>query len=828
MCNEKCTVSFSNPSKVDDIVKVCRKEKLSKKEDYVIAKYDVDKYHLKDKADSERVYKSAKGENISRTLNTNRFNLYKWGTFRHGLLQCGLCAKAKELGCQLWLSGNKTNQDLWIDGTQDWKNYSGPKKWEQHDKSDTHRIVVEFLYDRNHHNVVTEIDQHRKGNLKQCQERNRIFLGKGVITCVKFLARRGLPLFGNSYGDGMLPDLLHFIGKEYEPMIQKHLLSTKKDRNLVRAMHSTDINFVLNRFITQILEVQFEKLNRCNYICIIADEWSNKVPQEYCSVSARFVMDDLEVGISFLGYIRIENTSAAVVTNAIIKAFEAGHIQLNLKKKVIAQTYDGASNMQGHLSGVQKRIRDEHAPYGVPIHCNNHVVQLSVKANNKGHNLISRITDNCLIIVKVIKYSPKRSEMLKKVQKEIQDSVTDPKTYYTTLRSKILDFCVTRWTVRAKSLNNILKNYVALVTLFAKIMSEQSERSALNQEKTREITGLIKYLQTYEFFFGMKLCITLYATVDSYSTKLQGDNVNISVAIHYANKLVQELEAKRDNFEDFWTEVNDERKDVNNLVSLNEILNKYSLYDGIEEPKCPRASIKVVREATGSNEDAAKAYWKELYLDGFETILEDLRDRLNSPQLQLCAEIEELLLNGIVAPNGELKTDIIKRDYTSIHGDKNAPLEVKSLYSENLKLELTYLREAWQESNKTEPETFQQISDMMRKSFKDKKPLRVWKVHAPTIITLVQIIRATAGTSAFAERTFSLARRLKNWNRLSMDDKLFNSLGLMAWYKDDLDAILDLINVGNEYIDICKNDIRAINYGGKFSKEDFITIGRDI
>ena len=32
---------------------------------------------------------------------------WKWETFRHGLLQCGLCAKAKELGCQLWFSGNK-------------------------------------------------------------------------------------------------------------------------------------------------------------------------------------------------------------------------------------------------------------------------------------------------------------------------------------------------------------------------------------------------------------------------------------------------------------------------------------------------------------------------------------------------------------------------------------------------------------------------------------------------------------------------------------------------------------------------------------------------
>ena len=94
----------------------------------------------------------------------------------------------------------------------------------------------------------------------------------------------------------------------------------------------------------------------------------------------------------------------------------------------------------------------------------------------------------------------------------------------------------------------------------------------------------------------------------------------------------------------------------------------------------------------------------------------------------MCAEIEELLLNGIVAPNGELKTEIIKRDYTSVDGDKDAPLKVKSLDSENLKRELTYLREAWYQSNNTDPDTFQQISDMMRNSFKDKMPLRLFLI----------------------------------------------------------------------------------------------------
>ena len=50
----------------------------------------------------------------------------------------------------------------------------------------------------------------------------------------------------------------------------------------------------------------------------------------------------------------------------------------------------------------------------------------------------------------------------------------------------------------------------------------------------------------------------------------------------------------------------------------------------------------------------------------------------------------------------------------------------------------------------------------------------------------------------------------------------------MAWYKDDLETIIDLIKVGNEFIDDCKNERRATNFGEKFTMEDFNTIGRDI
>ena len=64
MSNEKCTTTLSNPCEVDKIVKVTRKEKLSTKEDYLIAQYEVDKYHLKDKKIRKSIQISKRDGNI--------------------------------------------------------------------------------------------------------------------------------------------------------------------------------------------------------------------------------------------------------------------------------------------------------------------------------------------------------------------------------------------------------------------------------------------------------------------------------------------------------------------------------------------------------------------------------------------------------------------------------------------------------------------------------------------------------------------------------------------------------------------------------------------
>ena len=69
-------------------------------------------------------------------------------------------------------------------------------------------------------------------------------------------------------------------------------------------------------------------------------------------------------------------------------------------------------------------------------------------------------------------------------------------------------------------------------------------------------------------------------------------------------------------------------------------------YDEIEAPECPQVQVRAL---TGVSEDiSTKMYWKELYIDGFQTIFEDFTERLTSPQLRLCTEIGEVLLLHLI------------------------------------------------------------------------------------------------------------------------------------------------------------------------------------
>ena len=134
-------------------------------------------------------------------------------------MYCGICLKAKELLCDTWRQGKTTHTDSWVNGTQDWVNLSRTMKWKSHSISKTHKHSIDFLLSRDQNHVVNDIDKQRKGQLEQCQLQNRYFFAKGVMKSITFLGENSLPFYGKTSGEGLLGELLKYVGNEYVPMV---------------------------------------------------------------------------------------------------------------------------------------------------------------------------------------------------------------------------------------------------------------------------------------------------------------------------------------------------------------------------------------------------------------------------------------------------------------------------------------------------------------------------------------------------------------------------------------------------------------------------------
>ena len=107
-----------------------------------------------------------------------------------------------------------------------------------------------------------------------------------------------------------------------------------------------------------------------------------------------------------------------------------------------------------------------------------------------------------------------------------------------------------------------MKNYEALLALFAKILGDTTERNRLNKDKRAQIGRL-------------RLSIQMYSIIDKKAKKLQGDKVNISMSLDIVRTLVRELEQQRDNFDFFWRDVLKESNNLSELLNRNEILQNF-------------------------------------------------------------------------------------------------------------------------------------------------------------------------------------------------------------------------------------------------------------
>lgn len=143
------------------------------------------------------------------------------------------------------------------------------------------------------------------------------------------------------------------------------------------------------------------------------------------------------------------------------------------------------------------------------------------------------------------------------------------------------------------------------------------------------------------------------------------------------------------------------------------------------------------------------------------------------------------------------------------------------LESKDISVQMEYLKENYAEDIKLEYLFVQlDIFKMLMKNTKiscfsdvlnEVKSLdTAQKNMISEVIVICKLLQVNPATSTSAERSFSMARRVKTWLRANMSQKRFTHLALLNSHKSRTDRIR-LVDVANEFASL--NENRKRNFG---------------
>ncbi|XP_008182866.1 uncharacterized protein LOC103309370 [Acyrthosiphon pisum] len=230
------------------------------------------------------------------------------------------------------------------------------------------------------------------------------------------LAFRGHDERSTSSNQGNFREVFNLLIKRNDEL----LLHYNKISNVFTGQSKTIQNEIIHCVYEYVLDVIKSEISDVSFFSVISDDTTDIVEKSQCAITLRYVKKTGELKESFLGF-----------------------------RDLIAQCYDGASIMAGHVNGLQQLIRNE-APHALFTHCCAHRLNLVLQ---QGSYCIpqSRIFFSTLLGISVFfKKFPKRTFVLDTVigkripvANETQIfNITD--TLYAILQVKHLDvvYCI--------------------------------------------------------------------------------------------------------------------------------------------------------------------------------------------------------------------------------------------------------------------------------------------------------------------------------------------------------------------------------------------------
>eukprot|EP00731_Ephydatia_muelleri_P012303 Em0006g1197a len=427
------------------------------------------------------------------------------------------------------------------------KQYSAVLK---HESSCAHRNAIVsqalFLQDDTVQQAFARADSVENARKRAIVAKNRTVLER-IVKVLMLLGRQGLLIRGHRE---MMTDSMTNTGNfletlkllsTYDPPLQEHLekiierhqsasegSSGQKGRGSVLTFMSYKSQNKLISIINEHITCTIVKaIHNCRAWSLMADTTPDISHHEQVSICVRIVHLNGHVSEHLLACQRAPGTTAEDLYGVIMSVLKLKDVSFD---KLIAQAYDGASNMSGCYNGLQSLIQTRINPNILYVHCYAHCLNLVISDAAATSVDVVTLFGNLETLYVLFTRSQKVHGLFEEVQRSQGCAIRSLKRLNTV-----------RWSAREMCLSTFLERYECILLTLNQIQTEVS----FDLKHRSEAAGLLSSIQTREFLATAFLFQEIFAKTGPLSRYLQSVNMDYAKALAMIDSVIASLERMR-------------------------------------------------------------------------------------------------------------------------------------------------------------------------------------------------------------------------------------------------------------------------------------------
>lgn len=639
-----------------------------------------------------------------------------------------------------WLFNEFPESRSWRIGIRDWQGLSKKIKKHESSKSHLHAFMTYGMWKKNKTIVDQLSEEHRKWK--------EIFTR--IIDVVRTLAMCSLPFRGHrenteSIGSesGNFLNIVDLLSR-YDSLLRAHL-SNEKSRN--KYLHHEIQNDMISILACSVMKTLLFRITSAPYYSLILDTTQDISKRDQLSIVIRYTTlteknpgeNSLQIHESFLGFEEVGDQTSETFENSILLYLKEKGIDI---QKCRGQGYDGASNMSGQYTGLQKRIKNI-VPTAEYVHCAAH--NLNLVLNDSVFN-ITEVSQFYDIVQQTYVFFSVSLPRWQALNKTLEGELA---------RKKIIKkLCPTRWASRNDCLLALKQNFQCVMKCLTKIIL-----SSHNKQEVEQALVIRKHLDSFQFILMITLQNKILENISRASESVQSKSVDLHKACIFLSHASEKLQHLRRNFSEFFLEA-------------KQLALTWNISCELKQKR--RRTVKRYFDEIASDyriDNPLKAFEINIFNTSLDIAINQIKNRFVS--LRTVAEnfsfLEPKSLIKLTEKEISEKVNILISKYPS---DITCNLISEVLLFRNLLGK--------------EIDTKRNIRDIARLLIEENSFLLS---SFPELIATIQLYFTLPVTTATAERSFSKLKLIKNYLRSTMSQSRLSDLAILSIEHEETRAI---------------------------------------